>query len=137
MEDREQGNQHKRSSHKRKHCHNTDDDAKHRRKHSSSREERKGRRAAYLVSEFSNRSDDDDNHQNRESQDDKRRKVSEDSVGCDRSNRSVEQEESESLPDYEINWEHYRHALNQIFFTDADYIKRYLVCSSWSCKSIW
>ena len=36
----------------------------------------------------------------------------------------AELQESEEIPDYDFDWEQHRYTLNQIFFTDDDYIKR-------------
>ena len=37
----------------------------------------------------------------------------------------AELQDSEEIPDYDFDWEQHRYTLNQIFFTDDDYVKRY------------
>ena len=36
----------------------------------------------------------------------------------------TELRDTEEIPDYDFNWEQHRYTLNQIFFTDDDYVKK-------------
>ena len=42
-------------------------------------------------------------------------------------NSELDQPNDNTIPVHDFNWEQHRYTLNQIFFTDDDYIKRYLL----------